>query len=176
MIRATRNRWGISQDSKDALRNPWVLAVVAGILFVIGVNASFIVAAITTSPGLVDPNYYEKGRDHERRFADKVEMRNRLGWTMRLDTPTEIRSSSPGAYTLNVVDKVGLPLRRASVTFTAYRPSDATADFTLPMEEVYPGVYQARAVLPLKGIWDINITVQHKDNALNYRHRISALP
>lgn len=162
----------ISQDNKQAMRNPWVLGWLALLITVVGVNIAFIVTAFVTSPGLVDENYYEKGRDHEKNFQQKMEARSRLGWNITLQTPAKILLGVPTAYSVNVVDRLGNPLKDATVTLQAYRPSDASADFTTELEFVANGVFQSKLALPLKGIWDISITVSQGEEKLSAERRV----
>ncbi len=165
----------ISQDNKSAMRNPWVLGWLGLLVTVLLVNAVFIVTAFKTMPGLVEEGYYEKGRDHEKNFQKRLEARNRLGWDIRLQSPETIILGRPASYTINVVDKVGMPLRDASVTLHAYRPSDAAADMQTTMEQIADGIYQSYAAFPLKGIWDLKVTVSQGDEQLELEQRINVL-
>lgn len=165
----------ISQDNKQAMRNPWVLGWLGLLAFVLLVNVVFIVTAFNTSPGLVEEGYYEKGRDHEENFQKRMEARNRLGWEMNLHTPEEILVNQPRTYSLNIVDKAGLPLKDAEVTFQAYRPSDSAADFAGEMEMLSTGVYQSRLDFSLKGIWDLKVMVRQGDDELEVSRRINVL-
>jgi nitrogen fixation protein FixH len=164
----------ISQDNKNAMRNPWVLGWLGLLITVVGVNIAFIVTAFKTNPGLVEESYYEKGRDVEKNFQKKLEARNRLGWDIRLQTPEEIILGKPTFYTVNIVDRVGMPLQDATVTLQAYRPSDASADSLTTMKNIATGVYQARIALPLKGIWDLKVKVNRGEDELEMARRISA--
>ena len=76
----------LSQDNKQAFRNPWVIGWISAILLVIAVNVVFIFTAAITNPGLVEADYYEKGQDHEKNFRSKQAMANELGWQMSLGT------------------------------------------------------------------------------------------
>jgi nitrogen fixation protein FixH len=165
----------ISQDNKQAMRNPWVLGWLALLVSVILVNVIFIVTAFKTNPGLVEERYYEKGRDVEKNFQKKMEAMNRLGWDISLQGPSEIIVGQPGNYHVNIVDKVGMPVRDAEVTLQAYRPSDASADMKTTMEKVSNGVYQARLGLPLKGIWDLKVVVKQGEDELEITRRINVL-
>jgi len=165
----------ISQDNKQAMRNPWVLGWLGLLITVVLVNVIFIVTAFKTSPGLVDEGYYEKGRDVEKNFHKKLEARNRLGWDIRLQNPKQVVVGQSGSYSVNVIDKVGMPVRDAEVTLQAYRPSDASADITTTMDLVATGVYQTRLNLPLKGIWDIKVKVQHGEDELEIARRVNAV-
>lgn len=163
----------ISQDNKSAMRNPWVLGWLGLIITVVAINVAFIVTAFKTAPGLVEEDYYEQGRDHEKNFQKKIEARNRLGWDIRLQTPETIILGKPVDYTVNVVDSAGVPVRDAKVTLHAYRPSDASADMQGPMEIITAGVYQARFALPLKGIWDLKAKISRNEDELELEQRIT---
>lgn len=164
-----------SQDSKQAMRNPWVIGWLAAVLLVIIINAVFIITAIQTNPGLVEADYYEKGRDHEQNFLKKAEARNRLGWQLNLQLPTQIVMEKASVYTLNVVDNIGSPLTDAKAVLVAYRPSDAAADFTIPLNENSSGLYQAEVSFPLKGVWELTARVTRSESSLDVAQRISVL-
>jgi len=163
----------ISQDNKQAMRNPWVLGWLGLLITVVAVNVVFIVTAFKTTPGLVDENYYEKGRDVEQHFQRRIQARNRLGWDINVQTPAEVIVGQPTNFNVNVVDKVGIPLDGAEVSLQAYRPSDASADIKVNMDFVSHGIYQTRMALPLKGIWDLKVIVTRGEDELDFSRRIS---
>ena len=165
----------ISQDNKQAFRNPWVLGWLGLLVLVVLVNTVFIVTAFKTTPGLVDKDYYEKGRDVEKNFLKKRQAYNRLGWEMSLNLPDEIVIGQQNTFSLSVVDALGMPLRDASVRMQAYRPSDANADYNASMDKVTEGVFQTRLSLPLKGIWDIKVFVKKGEDELEISRRINVL-
>ncbi|WP_456444690.1 FixH family protein [Thiolapillus sp.] len=162
-----------SQDSKQAFRNPWVLGWIAGILVVLGVNVAFIVAAVVTNPGLVEKDYYEKGRDQEQHFIQQRLARNRLGWQMKLEAVSTPVAGEPVRYTFNIVDTSGVAVDGDKATLHAYRPSDVKADFDLPMQEIAPGVYSAELTFPLKGVWDLSAVLVKGEDSLKVTRRIS---
>lgn len=165
----------ISQDNKQAMRNPWVLGWLGILAVVITVNVIFITVAFKTNPGLVDDNYYESGRYHDANYQKKMEARSRLGWNISLQTPDTINLGTPGNYSVNIVDRVGNPLKDATVTLLAYRPSDASRDLQTELEKVAEGVFQSKLGLPLKGIWDINITVAQGEESLDISRRVAVV-
>lgn len=165
----------ISQNSKQAMRNPWVLGWLGLLITVVLVNVAFIVTAFYTTPGLVDKDYYEKGRDVEKNFLKKKQMHARLGWETKLTLPDEVYVGQETSFSINVVDAAGMPLRGASARIQAYRPSDADADYITDMSAVADGVFQSRLSLPLKGIWDIRILVKQGEDEMEISRRISAL-
>ena len=163
----------ISQSNKEAFRNPWVLGWIAAIVLVMLVNVGFIVTAIVTNPGLVDKDYYQKGRDLEQEFIARQEIRHRLGWRMKLEAVSKPVVNQPARYTFSVVDKAGVPVEGDRALIHAYRPSDAASDFQVEMQKIAPGIYSAELNFPLKGIWDL-IAVLHKgEDALQMSRRIS---
>lgn len=164
-----------SQHNKRAFRNPWVLGWLAGILVVLSVNAAFITTAIMTNPGLVEKNYYAKGQEQEETFLTQQQLRNRLGWQMKLEAVSKPAVGESARYSFNVVDTKGVPIDGDKAVIQAYRPSDVNADFSADMQEIAPGVYSVELVFPLKGIWDVSaILMKGKDN-LKITQRISVL-
>lgn len=163
----------ISQSSKEAFRNPWVLGWIAAIAVVLLVNVAFIVTAIVTNPGLVDKDYYEKGRDLEQEFVSMRETRTRLGWHMKLEAAHKPFVNQPARYSFSVVDKVGVPVEGERALLQAYRPSDAASDFKMEMQQVAPGIYSTEMVFPLKGIWDLTAILYRGDDTLKITKRIS---
>lgn len=165
----------ISQSSNVAFRNPWVLAAIGFILVVVTVNIIFITSAISTNPGLVDKNYYEKGRNFEDSVQQRRDMVNRLNWDMRIQTPDEIVMHRPTTIYLNVADRSGLPLQEARAQLHAYRPSDANADFIVEMSPYAPGIFSAEVVFGLQGIWDLKVAAYQGEDNIENRRRISVL-
>lgn len=170
-IEASDNR--ISQSNKQAFRNPWVLGAIGLITVVLAVNITMITLAITTNPGLVSKDYYERGRYNERHYLQRVAERSALGWTASLEVPASIHQGATQTYRIAITDHVGEPLRGAQVVLNAFRPSDAKADFSMPLEEVGAGIYQGAVEFQLKGIWDLLIDIKRDDKALEMPRRIS---
>jgi nitrogen fixation protein FixH len=163
----------ISQDNKEAMRNPWVLGWLGLLITVVAVNVVFIVTAFKTNPGLVDRDYYEKGRYHDNNYQKKLEARNRLGWKIELTTPGSIVINQPGNFSVNISDRIGNPLKDAKVLLHAYRPSDSSADMKIELTPLTTGVFQEKIQLPLKGAWDLNVTVTQGEETLEISRRIN---
>ena len=98
----------------------------------------FIVFAITSNPGLVTEDYYEQGRLYEKNAIKRLVEQNRLRWESKLELPETVLLNTPGTYRFSAVDSRGLPIRDADVQIVAYRPSDASADFTTALQAVAP--------------------------------------
>lgn len=171
MITQTQKR--LSQDNKQAMRNPWVIGWLALVIVVFGVNAGMVATAVVTNPGLVDAEYYEKGRDHEAEYQRRMQSRNELGWQVALELPARVVVGAPGVYRFHLADKHGVSIKGAQVSLTAYRPSDASADFAVPLKETAPGQYDAYFALPMKGIWDLKVAVVKGEHQWDMARRVS---
>lgn len=162
---------GISQANNSAFRNPWVIGWIALVLIVLGVNATFIVLAVKTNPGLVDKDYYEKGRQFERNVQQQIAARNALGWSGQLDVPADLSRGQPTTIRFSVVDDKGMPMTPVKVVLGSYRPSDASADFSVEMKPFAPGQYEAQLAYGLKGLWELTARVSHGDQQFDLLKR-----
>lgn len=160
-----------TKPRQSGWNNRWVIGWIALIVVVLGVNITMVVLAIATNPGLVRADYYEGGRAVERsiqsRLAEGPE------WTVRIDTPDDIRAEAPAKVGFAAVDKVGQPVHPDAVTYYVYRPSDAQRDFSLPMAAAGPGLFEVDVTFPLPGIWDTLVSVRHGDSEETFPQRIS---
>ncbi|MCP3869317.1 MAG: FixH family protein [Gammaproteobacteria bacterium] len=159
-------------DKQSPWRSPWVITWVVLLITFIAVSGYRIFLAIDTNPGLVDENYYERGRSYEKERLKR--MARDPGWKMRIEAPEFVDIAKPTGFGFVVTDKQGSPMTPDSVTFYVYRPSDAKRDFSLPMVKVADGRYQAEASFPLLGVWDILVSVKNGEDEYNLAHRISA--
>lgn len=163
-----------SQDNPEAMRNPWILGGLGLVATFLTVNAVFIYFAITTSPGLVTEDYYDRGRDYEENVLKIMAAQDALNWDTKLAIPEQITTRQPDTFRFSAVDSRGIPIMDADVSVVAYRPSDADADFKIRLDQAAPGQYQALIAFPLPGIWDLNITVKDGEHTFAMSHRVSA--
>ncbi len=158
-------------QQKSPWRNPWVLGWIALVVIVLSVNLAMIYIAARTNPGLVVDDYYERGQNYERTMVQR--QAKDQGLLLQVDTPPHAGVNRPATYRFTGVDKAGLPIEADGVTLFAYRPSDAAADFALPMEKEGTGRYRVEVVFPLKGIWDLLISVRQGDDEFNVARRVT---
>jgi nitrogen fixation protein FixH len=135
-----------------AWRSPWVIGWLALVVSFLAVNGVMIYFAVTTNPGLVVEDYYERGQYYERHLASKLA--KDPGWSLRAEVPEGIQAGVTRVLKFVVADKTGRPVTLDGATFYAYRPSDAGLDFSLPMEQEGPGRYAVQVSFPLMGVWD----------------------
>jgi len=153
-------------------RNPWVISWIALVVVVVLVNITMVVIAITTNPGLVVDDYYERGRHlAEARAAQRLTTPG--GWEIRLDLPQPILRGVPTSLRVAAVDERGIPVRADDAELFAYRPSDASADFRAKLETVAPGVASAEVVFPLHGIWELVVQIRAGDRVYDMGRRIA---
>ncbi|VAW56684.1 hypothetical protein MNBD_GAMMA07-618 [hydrothermal vent metagenome] len=163
----------ISQNNPKALRNPWVIGWITLIVVVLAVNIGFISLAFITNPGLVDKNYYDNAQDYEENLIKYRSARAALGWSYQADFPANPMLNQKTLYQVTVVDKVGLPLKAAKIKIQAYRPSDASADFEITLNEIGGGIYQGYITYPLKGIWEITTVINRNNDKYDFTRRAS---
>jgi nitrogen fixation protein FixH len=175
MNTSNRSQSNFSQSNKEAMKNPWFLAFLGIIAVFLIVNFIFIGFAISTNPGLVSDDYYEQGREYEKNVITRLAARNKLNWETKMEIPKKVTINTPATYRFSAVDSRGISIMDADVKFILYRPSDASADFVKPVEQIAPGLYQTKLSFPLPGIWDINLKVIHGDDVFHQTHRISVL-
>lgn len=165
----------ISQDNPRAWRNPWVIGWVSLVAAVLLVNITMISLAVSTNPGLVSEDYYERGRNFEKTVTTRIAARSALGWTISTDFPLAPVTNRVEKYRFNVVDKNGVPVTDGQVTVNVYRPSDAKADFLVEMTEIVPGVYTGDISFPLKGQWEVTVSVKRGEDIYDFSRRASVL-
>ncbi|MBF0219454.1 MAG: FixH family protein [Gammaproteobacteria bacterium] len=161
-----------SQSSKSALHNPWVIGWLAALLLVIGVNAAFIITAFVTAPGLVNENYYERGQAYEKNRLKLNAIKSELDWQPTLQLPERFITQTSQIVRLQVEDKNQQPLNADKVMLTAYRPSDASLDFTVEMVPVVDGLFQATLKLPLQGMWELHLAITADNHTLDMVKRV----
>lgn len=165
----------ISQVNNQALKNPWVLGVIGFLLVVISVNALFIYLAFKQPPNLVVNNYYERGKAYAMKEA-AGEQEKQLGWSGVIMTPPDSRVNQQQPYEVLIQGKNSAGLNLESVTLFAYRPSDMTADFSVPLNKMSAGRYSADIVFELPGNWDLIVEAKLGDDEFLIPRRIYINP
>ena len=163
----------LSDTKNSAWRSPWLRGWVGWLLmFLVGTVVWFYLA-IESNPGLVVEDYYERGQDYEKTMISK--MASHPGWLMRVDVPQGLVLDRPDTIRFFLVDKAGRPVTPDKVRLHAYRPSDASHDFSLPMDEEGKGRYRTEARFPLIGAWDLLVSVRQGEEEYNVSERIHVL-
>ncbi|MDC9725258.1 MAG: FixH family protein [Gammaproteobacteria bacterium] len=165
----------ISQSNKEALKNPWVLAIILFVLTFVSMNAVFIYLAFQSPPSLVDKNFYENGENYEQ-IQKKIKQQKALGWSGAFFIPTKTRVNQTQKYEVLLQGKNSTSLALDSVMIKAYRPSDAKADFSASMTNSKPGMYETELSFNLPGTWDLVVEAVEGGKEFVMHKRITIAP
>ena len=165
----------ISQENPQALRNPWVLGLLAFLVVFLTANAIFIYLAFSSPPNLVVEDFYEKGEAYAQ-TQERIARQKALGWSGMLMVPTSSRVNQLQSYEALITGKNSAGLLLDSVKFYAYRPSDARADFAVDMQKSGHGSYIADVSFDLPGTWDIIVEAKRGDDEFIITRRIRIEP
>jgi len=163
----------LTTEKKDlpGWKNPWVRAGIGLALVVVTVNISFIIVSSRTNPGLVTEEYYKYGMQQNK--LDKMH-RNQVkrGWQVGLSLPAKIEPGKAFNFQVKALDKQGRPITGGRMELTCYRPSDASQDISIAVNEISHGDYAASVTLPAIGIWDVNLLFESGGEKHIVRRRI----
>ncbi len=165
----------ISQRNNEALKNPWVLGLLAFLVTFLTANGIFIYMAFKHPPSLVVEDFYERGERYEE-TQKRIEAEKDLGWAGTFLLPAKARVNQAQNYELLLHDKDAAALQLDSVIIYAYRPSDAKADFFVEMNKSSPGLYRAELSFSLPGTWDLIAEAKQGETEFLVMKRISILP
>ncbi len=157
--------------SNSPWRNPWVLGMIGLLTVFVLANAYMIYLSSSGGPGLVTEDYYERGEHYEKTMLKRLAQDP--GWKMKLESPETIKVGSKQIINIIITDKELNPVNRDSVVFNAYRPSDKSKDFSLPMQRIDDGLYEVAVDFTLPGAWDVLVTLPNKDFEVNLPQRIN---
>ncbi len=159
-------------EKKDsAWRSPWIIGWMSLLLVFLIANGIMIYLALDGNPGLVMEDYYERGQDYEKNMLKRKA--NDPGWDMQVTIPGSIEVAKQVLVNFTVKDREAKPVNRDSVTFYAYRPSDATKDFSVPMRRIEDGLYEAVVSFSLPGSWDVLVSIANAGGEINHPHWVN---
>ncbi|MDH5357173.1 MAG: FixH family protein [Gammaproteobacteria bacterium] len=165
----------ISQKNSEALKNPWVLGMLVFLMVFLTANAIFIYLAFKSPPNLVVKDFYERGERYEE-TQKRIEQEKSLGWNGMIMVPANTRVNQVQSYEVLIQGRNSVGLNLDSVTFNAYRPSDAKADFSVDMSKKMPGMYVSDVSFNLPGIWDLIVVAKQGEQEFVVTKRVSILP
>ncbi len=160
----------MASKANSPWRSPWFLGWMGLLVAFLMANSYMVYLATSSGPGLVVNDYYDRGQDYEKNMMKRKAMDP--GWKMEVMAPETIAMSKEVIVNFSVKDKAAKPVNRDSVVFHVYRPSDANMDFSVPMQRIDDGLYEAHMTFPLPGAWDVLVTVPNGEIEINYPKRI----
>lgn len=153
---------------KEDFKNPWFLGILTLVTIALASTIWMAVIAGQNNPGMVNENYYQKGKEYFNTMPDK----KNLDWRLQILIPEKPQLGMLQTYRFYALDHQGKALKNAKVTFFAYRPSDAKADFKLDMIPTQDGSFTTTTSFLLKGTWDLIVHVQHGEQVSDISQRI----
>lgn len=114
--------------------------------------------AFRDNEGLVDNNYYENSRGY---FEAKA-TEERLG--IEISQPRKLK---PGRNIIQVnATSHGKPLEEASLSLFIGNLSTPRYDSTITMSQLSPGIFQATATIPFKGVWFTRVDLKQQEQLI----------
>jgi len=161
----------LSEQLKMDLKNPWLKGILAVVGVTLVVNICFITYAFVFPPNLVVKDYYERGKNYFH-AAQQRDQAAPTAWRLQLLLPNTIKLNQRITSRLYVMNHEGQPVHAGAVMLTAYRPSDASRDFTITMPLTDIGTFAASLSFPLPGHWDLIARIDAGDHHFDTAQRI----
>lgn len=135
--------------------NGWIpLLFVGGFLILFAVTGNFVRLALTTFPGLVTTNAYERGLAYDDVIAAE-QAQAEQGWQMTIMAPEF--SGEGQVATITLSDRNGEPLAGGTVIMMAERMTRYAQQVRVQMSDVGAGRYEAPMELPISGRWLVSV-------------------
>lgn len=127
------------------------------ILFFLGlfaVTGNFVRLALTTFPGLVSTNAYERGLAYDEVIAAE-EAQAEQGWQIEFNLPELSGEGQVAGLTL--VDGDGNPLAGANVIMAAERMTRYAQQVRVTLSDQGNGLYETPIEFPISGRWFVSV-------------------
>ncbi|WP_431859784.1 FixH family protein [Azospirillum sp.] len=157
--------------SRPGPRPGWYIPFIFFAFFgvVIAVNGAMIYFATSTFNGLETEDHFVKGIKYNQDIAGAKAQAER-GW--KVDLAFVSPEPGKGKVTLNLHDKHGNLLKDAKVRMKFIRPTMQGYDRTITPEYAGDGRYVAALDLPLPGIWDVRLVIEHATGDYQDQQRV----
>ena len=133
----------------------WIpLLFVLFFLVLFAVTGNFVRLALTTFPGLVTSNAYERGLAYDD-VLEAEAAQARQGWQMDILPPTFSGADQIAAITLT--DRDGAPLSGGRVIMMGERMTRYAQQVRTELVDVGQGRYEAPVEFPISGRWFISV-------------------
>ena len=162
----------MTQDNKAASRSAWYPYIFVGMFMVIiSVNAVLLFFATGSFTGLETHHAFEEGVNYNQTLAE-VEAEKKLGWSASVDATYRANPSQPEArdvlFTLFVKGPDGDAVRDLSINGEVRRPNAEKLDRDVAFTEAEGGGYEALALLPTGGRWQVRLTATRGEDTFHY--------
>ena len=144
-------RWFIGGDR-------WIPSLfIAGFLILFAVTGSFVKLALTTFPGLVSTNAYERGLAYDDVIAAE-QAQAVQGWQMDITMP-ELSGAGQTASVF-LLDRNGQPLSGGTVIMMGERMTRYAQQVRVQLVDMGGGRYEAPISLPIAGRWFVSVLAE----------------
>lgn len=137
---------------------PYIFFVFFGVIF--AVNFFYIYISQKTWRGVVTKDSYQKGLNYNDTLK-QVENQKNLGWKVNISYQPQ---EDGGHITVALLDDKSTPITDAKVYASFKRPIQEGSDFVqeIPLQN---GAYQTDVEFPVKGQWDVEITITRGEDS-----------
>ncbi len=153
-------------------QSPWVLGFFCGLTIVFAANMAMVWFAVSSNPGLVVEDYYERGQSFVNRTKQTFVGQSSDGPAIKLVSKIKAVASIPENIRVEIKSVDATALAPDKVMFYAYRPSDKNLDFAIELQGETSGQYLAEVLFPKYGVWDIIIEAQRGAEIFDYAESI----
>lgn len=146
----------MAASGRTGITGRHVLLTMLGLFgVVIGVNALFVYLALDSFTGVTTARPYQEGLAYNEVLAARAAQRD-LGW----NGAVTVAGGASGGERISVTlrDSAGRAIAGLQLRGSLKRPVRDGIDQPLFWREAMPGTYEAAAVLPERGIWDLVVT------------------
>lgn len=126
-------------------------------------------------PGTVSHAYQEKEALYNE-YLRQVEAQKARGWQVRKGWQYPPLVGQPSIFIVAVSDRNGDAVVDAEINGRFLRSSNSRDDFAFMMDEVAPGEYRTRVVMPLHGHWDLVLQIRRNDELHEVRASTRVAP
>lgn len=146
---------------------PWIIA--APFLVVFAVNGTLVHFALSSFSGLTSEHASDEGAHYNLALAAAKAQAER-GWQVKVTFTSA--SGLKGRIDVDLKDRTGQPLTGAEVTVSLLRPTKSGADSHVILADTGGGRYGADVVVPLPGVWDVRLEVNHATGTYQKMERV----
>jgi len=141
-------------------------AVIVSLAVVVAVNAGMVYVALQTFPGAAGGDEGFALSNHYDTVLAQAQQEAALGWTVAAET------DNAGRPVVTLAERDGAPLHGAAVEAIAERPLGAPRTRQLAFHETATGRYEADAMLPMQGQWELTLTASSDGQTMAVTRRV----
>ncbi len=163
-----------SDSALDSRRSLWIPWALVGIFVVFLIADSVMVyLASRTWTGLETQNAYEKGLAYNETIA-AAEAQAALGW--RVDIEAGLADEGEAWVEVRLEDRGGRPIAAQQVSARLVRPTSEGHDREAILTALGGGRYRGKIELPLPGVWDLDVRIEHAGDIYHASRRVFLKP